>query len=109
MGSLRPGWFCATAFLVLLLALLTVAAAADLGGVRSLISSGGGHVSLDGVAMQSAAGQPLVGWSRSGVSLCSGFLCGPGLPEHKVFLPAVTRHAGRYRMGRSLPCPRLCR
>jgi hypothetical protein len=93
MGSRRPGWFYAAALLAVLLVLLTIAAAADLGGMRSLISSGGGQVSLNGVAMKSAMGQPLVGWSRSGVSLCSGLLCGPGLPEHKVFLPAVTRRA----------------
>ena len=94
MGGRKRRWFYAAALLVLLLALLTLAAAADLGGLRSLISSGGGQVSQDGLAMQSAVGQPLVGCGRNGLSLCSGFLCGPCSAEHKVFLPIVTRRAG---------------
>jgi hypothetical protein len=94
MGGLERRWFYAAASLVVLLALLTVAAAADLGSLRSLISSGGGRMSQDGLAMQSAVGQPVVGPSRNGLRLCSGFLCGPLAPEHRVLLPIVTRGGG---------------
>jgi hypothetical protein len=94
VGGRQRRWFYAAGLLVLLLGLLTLAAAADLGSLRSLISSGGGRVSQDGLAMQSAIGQPLVGHSRYGVSLCSGFLCGAPGPEHRVFLPMVTRGGG---------------
>jgi hypothetical protein len=96
MGAREWRWPYATAVLILLLALLVVAAAADLGGLRSLISSGGGRVSQDGLGMQSAIGQPVAGRSRKGLSLCSGFLCGaPGPePEHRVFLPLVIRAGG---------------
>jgi hypothetical protein len=93
VGGAERRWVYSVGLLVLLLGVLTLAAAGDLGGLRYLISSGGGRVSQDGLTMQSAIGQPVAGRSGHGPSLCSGFLCGAPGPEpgHRVFLPLVTR------------------
>ena len=63
---------------------------------RSLVSSGGGLVSQNGYTLHSAVGQPVVGAVENGVTLCSGFLCGPGAPpvtggNYHIYLPVVIR------------------
>jgi hypothetical protein len=89
------------AILLALLALTLFAglllAAADTLLSRSLLSSGGGIIEGDGLKLNSAIGQPVVGIENGGlgeVTLCSGFIC----PEttlaqgfQRVFLPVVLR------------------
>ena len=64
---------------------------------RSLVSSGGSIVSESGFTLQSAIGQPAAGAVANGPVLCSGYLCGPGVPSdiggdgHSLYLPSVVR------------------
>ena len=85
----------ALGLLVLLLVLLTLVAAAGLGGHRFVIGSGGGPVSQDGLVLQSAVGLPVVGGGGSnGLTLCSGFHAGACPTGQKVFLPVIVRPSG---------------
>lgn len=70
------------AVILLLLAVTVLAAGERL--PRSLVGSGGGPVGAGGINLHSAIGQPVVGTvSTTGntLSLCSGYLCGPGTPD----------------------------
>jgi hypothetical protein len=87
--------------MVLLVALLVLVGAALAAGEwmpRGGVTSGGGEVSAGGLTLRSVVGQPVVGTVSNGLTLCSGFECGPGVPtndaQHQVFLPAVMRNAG---------------
>jgi hypothetical protein len=86
----------ASALLVLgLLLPLALTLAAGESPPRLLAGSGGGAVSGDGLRLRAAVGQPVAGAVENGMTLCSGFLCGPGAPirsieQHTVHLPLVT-------------------
>ena len=60
---------------------------------RHLLSSGGGLIEGDGLKLNSAIGQPVVGIESGGpgeVSLCSGFLCAePFQGPQEIYLPFV--------------------
>ncbi len=64
---------------------------------RYVVSSGGGSLSNGGVTLQGSIGQPLVGAVSQGVTLCSGYHCGAGVPSipgggtEVVYLPLITR------------------
>jgi hypothetical protein len=62
---------------------------------RHLVSSGGGLIEGDGLKLNSAIGQPVVGIESGGpgeVSLCSGFLCAePFQGTQEIYLPFVVR------------------
>jgi hypothetical protein len=62
---------------------------------RHLLSSGGGLIEGDGLILNSAIGQPVVGTESGGpgeVSLCSGFLCAESLQgTQEIYLPFVVR------------------
>jgi len=96
MKSINKKWLL---MVVLLTAVLLTVGLAAAGGdmlPRSLVSSGGGLVSQDGYTLHSAIGQPVVGAVENGVTLCSGYLCGPGAPavtggNFSIYLPAVIR------------------
>jgi hypothetical protein len=86
---------------ILLVALLALAGAALATGEwmpRGLVTSGGGEVSVPALTLHSVVGQPVVGGVSNGLTLCSGFQCGPGAPsgggQHQVFLPIVVRASG---------------
>jgi hypothetical protein len=87
----------AGALLILGLTLsVALALAAGQGPPRALVGSGGGALSGDGLRLRAAIGQPLAGRVENGMTLCSGFLCGPGAPigedeEHTISLPLVVR------------------
>lgn len=65
---------------------------------RSLISSGGGIVSQEGMNLHSATGQPAAGTVQNELLLCSGYWCNRGVSatdppiEHPfdLYLPAFT-------------------
>lgn len=94
MDSNKRRWLFALSLLALLLVLLAVTSAAGLGGHRSVIGSGGGLVSQDGLVLQSAVGQPAVGGGSSGLTLCSGFHAGACSTGEYVFLPVILRQTG---------------
>jgi hypothetical protein len=86
--------------LVLVAVLAVVPLGIALAGVdalpRSVVASGG-MVSQSGLTLHSAVGQPATGAVYSSLSLCSGFLCGPGAPglsgdTHHLYLPVLTRN-----------------
>jgi hypothetical protein len=66
---------------------------------RDAVGRGGGQVSGGGLSLHSAIGQPVVGAVGEDISLCSGYLCGPGAPAapggagdvHIVYLPFAAR------------------
>lgn len=63
---------------------------------RSLIGSGGGEISGDGLELRSAIGQPVAGTVGQGPTLCIGFICGPGAsssdkPGFAVYVPLVIK------------------
>jgi hypothetical protein len=73
-----------------------VVLAAGEGMPRALVGGGGGAVSGDGLRLRTAIGQPLAGVVENGITLCSGFLCGPGASarraeQHTLYLPLVLR------------------
>ncbi|UCG22682.1 MAG: hypothetical protein JSW55_10900 [Chloroflexota bacterium] len=95
MVTRKRNWFLALGLLILLLALLSLAVAAGIGGHRFVIGGGGGPVSQDGLVLQSAFGQPVVGGgSSSGLTLCGGFHSGACSTDQNVFLPLVVRPSG---------------
>jgi hypothetical protein len=75
---------------LLILSLLAPAALALAAGEtlpRVLVGGGGGPTTGDGLRLRAAIGQPVAGGASSGVSLCSGFLCGPGATAGAPTLP----------------------
>jgi hypothetical protein len=88
-----------TAGLGLLLSLqLALAAGEQLS--RSVVSSGGGTVNQGSLTLLTTIGQPTAGGATAsnGQNLCSGFLCGPGVPDssepgldHSIYLPLLRK------------------
>lgn len=91
MVSQRGRRFFVLGLLLVLLLLLTLVAAADLSGSRFVIGGGGGPVSQDGLALQSAFGLPVVGGARSNLKLCSGFHAQACYVGQTVYLPMIVR------------------
>jgi hypothetical protein len=88
--------------LILLLALMGLGIVMADGTMlsRNLVSSGGGIVSQNGVALHSATGQPAAGAVENDLTLCSGYWCGSGAPlteppiiedEFELFLPITIK------------------
>jgi hypothetical protein len=83
-----------TAGLGLLLSLqLALAAGEQLS--RSVVSSGGGTVNQGSLTLLTTIGQPT---ASNGQNLCSGCLCGPGVPDssepgldHSIYLPLLRK------------------
>ncbi|MBN1814213.1 MAG: hypothetical protein JXA14_20410 [Anaerolineae bacterium] len=71
--------------------LAQVSAAFDLSW--HVIGSGGGLMESDQYTLQSTIGQPAVGtMGGSGHDLCSGFWCGGGAVQYRIYLPLVVRN-----------------
>jgi len=71
-------------------ALAQVSAAFDLSW--HVIGSGGGQMGGPGHTIAGTIGQPVVGtMGGSGHDLCSGFWCGRGAVQHRVYLPLAVR------------------
>lgn len=66
---------------------------------RSAVTGGGGAQSTAGIQLRVAVGQPLAGTSSGATRLCSGMLCGagvpdtpdPGVPGTTLYLPLLAR------------------
>jgi hypothetical protein len=73
---------------------IALALAAGEGLPRAILGSGGGSVSGDGLHLRAAIGQAVVGGVAEQMTLCSGFLCGPGAPAraaelYSIYIPLV--------------------
>jgi len=84
----------AAVLLVLALLLLTGLALAS-GEMlsRNLVSSGGDSLVEGDLLLRSAVGQPAAGTVSAGPTLCSGYLCGPGVGASgsPLFLPILIK------------------
>ena len=91
----NSAWVRVTVVLLVgLLVVGTVFAATDASIPHWLVGPGGGIVEGDGLQLRSAIGQPVAGMVSGELSLCSGFLCGPGEAEDgldTIHLPLILR------------------
>lgn len=59
-----------------------------------VIGGGGGTMESAGHTVQGTLGQPVTGQAASsGHTLCSGFWCGEGAGEFKVYVPLIIRES----------------
>ncbi len=59
-----------------------------------VIAGGGGRMAGAQYTLQGTTGQPVIGLAAgSGHTLCSGFWCGVGETEYRVYLPLVLRNS----------------
>jgi len=60
---------------------------------RSAMTGGGGAQSTASIQLRVAVGQPLAGTSSGAARLCSGLLCGAGVPDTPdPGVPGTTRY-----------------
>jgi uncharacterized repeat protein (TIGR01451 family) len=77
--------------LAALLITLSIVLAAGESIPRRHIGSGGGEVSGGGLVLRNIVGQPIAGAVSNGLTVCSGFLCGPQVPSTgDTTAPSVT-------------------
>jgi|GEM_PF-3154524 len=93
--STRLRW----SLLIVVMALLVAGTALAAGEriPRSAVTGGGGTQSTASVQLRVAVGQPLAGTSSGAARLCSGLVCGAGVPvtssgpTSTLYLPLVVR------------------
>jgi len=88
-------------FLIVLIGLLVVLVAADIGGAQTstnfdlswyVTAGGGSRADSAAYAMNGTLGQGIVGISDTGFQMQSGFWYGVSGPRHFVYLPLVLRN-----------------
>lgn len=88
--------------LVLLLS-IGVALAAGETISHSLVGSAGGQISGGGLILHNAVGQPTAGTVENGISLCSGYLCGPRGDTASPTVEGTTPSDGAVNVPRNTP------